>query len=258
MTALTMRILSLGRRDVVVRPLEEPDRPAAGALLAAAFPDKLAAMLGDRRGLARTLRGRPVTYPFAAALFADLLRAGRPPEVWVADAEGVVAGVVEVRDPTRPAARAPTWRVLRRHLGRRRALRSWLFQIVFHAAPLNDDRLHVDAVAVDPAIQRGGVGSALMRFVLDEAARRGKAAVTLYCIDRNDGARRFYGRLGFTVARRERLGPLRHLLGFAAADLMLAQVGGVSDDPPDTDAAGDEGADVPDAEAQSGTGTRSV
>jgi predicted N-acetyltransferase YhbS len=99
-----------------------------------------------------------------------------------------------------------------------------VFQTIFHVAPLSAYRLHVDAVAVHPAAQGGGVGSAMVRFVLEEAARRGKLAVTLYCIDRNEGARRLYRRLGFVVSRHERLGALRPILGFAATDLMRAEV----------------------------------
>jgi len=217
---------------VIVRPLEETDRAAAGVVLAAAFPDKLAAMVGDRRGLAQALRGAPPEYPYAAALFADLLHMDDPPAAWVAERAGVVVGVVEVRDPARPAARPPVWRILRRHLGPWRTVRALLFQTIFHMTPLSADRLHMDVVAVHPTARGGGVGSSMVRFVLEEATRRGKVAVTLYCIDRNEGARRLYRRLGFVVWRHERLGALRLILGFAATDLMRAEVdAGVDGEP---------------------------
>ncbi|GEM_PF-778860 len=247
---------------VLVRPLEESDRPAAGVVLAAAFPDKLTAMVGDRRGLARALRGEPPEYPFAAALFADLVHTEDPPAVWVAERDGSVVGVVEVRDPDRLAARPPVRRILRRHLGPWRALRALVFQTIFHVAPLSADRLHVDAVAVHPAAQGGGVGSAMTRFVLEEAARRGKLAVTLYCIDRNEGARRLYRRLGFVVWRHERLWALRPILGFSATDLMRAEVAaGVEGEHArivDVPAQRDNGAGAAAQVSSSDTGTRLV
>jgi len=246
---------------VLVRPLEEADRPAAGVVLAAAFPDKLAAMVGDRRGLARALRGEPPEYPYAAALFADLLHMDDPPAAWVAERDGCVVGVVEVRDPGRPAARPPVRRILRRHLGPWRTLRALLFQTIFHMTPLSADRLHVDVVAVHPAARGGGVGSNMVRFLLEEAARRGKVAVTLYCIDRNEGARRLYRRLGFVVWRHERLGALRFILGFAATDLMRAEVAaGVDGEPAgisDATAQRDPGRGVAQV-SRNGAGTRLV
>lgn len=210
--------------DIVIRPLELSDRAAAGRVLAAAFPDKMAALLGDRRGLSRALRGEPYEHPAAAPLFADLLHVARPPVVWVADAGGTILGVLEVRDPARPVDGGSAWRVMRARLGIWRAPRARLFFAVFHSGRLRPQELHIDAVAVAPRAQGRGVGSALVRSALTEAARRQKQAVTLYCIDRNDGARRLYERCGFAVVKRERLGPLRHLLGFAATDLMRAQV----------------------------------
>lgn len=208
----------------MIRPLEESDRAAAGKVLAAAFPDKLAAMLGDRRGLSRSLRGESYVHPAAAPLFGDLLHVRRPPEAWVADARGVILGILEVYDPARPLKDGSVWSIVRRRLGARRAPRAWLFLKVFHSGRFRPQELHVHAVGVSPSAQGRGVGSALVSFALAEAARRHKEAVTLYCIDRNDDARRLYERLGFSVTKRERLGPLRHLLGFAATDLMRIQV----------------------------------
>jgi [ribosomal protein S18]-alanine N-acetyltransferase len=62
------------------------------------------------------------------------------------------------------------------------------------------DELHINTLAVDPARRRAGLGSALMRQVLEEAAREGAQRATLEVRASNAPARRLYAALGFVEA----------------------------------------------------------
>lgn len=64
------------------------------------------------------------------------------------------------------------------------------------------DEAHVTTIAVAPALRGGGLGTALMLELLQEA-RRGEARVaTLDVRVSNEEAQRLYARLGFAVAGR--------------------------------------------------------
>ena len=56
--------------------------------------------------------------------------------------------------------------------------------------------LYIDDLCVDEARRGEHIGEALFRFVLGEARRLGCADVTLNVWEGNDGARRFYERMG--------------------------------------------------------------
>jgi ribosomal-protein-alanine N-acetyltransferase len=61
----------------------------------------------------------------------------------------------------------------------------------------------VQTVAVAPAAQGGGLGSRLLRRLLDQAAQRGARTVLLEMAAGNGAARRLYARNGFEqIARR--------------------------------------------------------
>ena len=62
------------------------------------------------------------------------------------------------------------------------------------------EELHINNVAVAPALRGRGAGSALIREVLREGARMGARRATLEVRRSNDEARRLYERLGFSVA----------------------------------------------------------
>jgi ribosomal-protein-alanine N-acetyltransferase len=61
------------------------------------------------------------------------------------------------------------------------------------------DEIHINNVAVLPQYRGRGMGSAVLRHVLDEARRLGAARATLEVRASNEGARRLYERLGFHV-----------------------------------------------------------
>lgn len=61
------------------------------------------------------------------------------------------------------------------------------------------DELHVNTIAVDPALRRRGLAARLMYHVMAEAARAGATRATLEVRRSNDAARALYERLGFSV-----------------------------------------------------------
>jgi [ribosomal protein S18]-alanine N-acetyltransferase len=62
------------------------------------------------------------------------------------------------------------------------------------------DEIHINNVAILPALRGRGIGTQLMRRVFDEARRMGARRATLEVRASNEGARRLYERLGFYVA----------------------------------------------------------
>ena len=62
------------------------------------------------------------------------------------------------------------------------------------------DEIHINNVALRPALRGQGLGTALMQHVFAEARRLGARRVTLEVRASNAGARRLYERLGFYVA----------------------------------------------------------
>jgi ribosomal protein S18 acetylase RimI-like enzyme len=86
---------------------------------------------------------------------------------------------------------------------------------------LDNDRFLVDGICVARGQRSRGIGTLLLAGLYDEAARRGYRAIRLDVIDANWRARALYEREGFVATRTERLGPLRHLFGFAASTTMV-------------------------------------
>lgn len=62
------------------------------------------------------------------------------------------------------------------------------------------DELHINTIAVDPLHRRAGLGTTLMRHVMEEAVRAGVRRATLEVRASNEPARRLYAGLGFTEA----------------------------------------------------------
>jgi ribosomal protein S18 acetylase RimI-like enzyme len=191
---------------ITVRPLFDDDRRAAARVFVRAFPDKMSALLGRRHGVAE-------------ALIAELLAPG--PNSWVAaDEQAGVVGVALCIDRNLPSPGLTSWRIYRRHLPPLAAVRAFVVGRYVFTDRLSDDMLYVDAIAVEPAWQGRGIGRALMRFVTDEARRRGRTSLTLWVIDRNHRARELYEKLGFERRRTLHTKLLKPLVGFATSDYM--------------------------------------
>lgn len=62
------------------------------------------------------------------------------------------------------------------------------------------DEIHINNVALRPALRGRGLGTALIRRVFEEAARLGAKRATLEVRASNLGARRLYERLGFYLS----------------------------------------------------------
>jgi ribosomal-protein-alanine N-acetyltransferase len=62
------------------------------------------------------------------------------------------------------------------------------------------DELHINTIAVDRSRRRQGLATALMRYVLEDAARGGAVRATLEVRRSNDAAQQLYERLGFKVS----------------------------------------------------------
>jgi len=61
------------------------------------------------------------------------------------------------------------------------------------------DEIHINNVAVLPALRGRGIGTRLLQRVFEEARRLGARRATLEVRRSNEGARRLYERLGFKV-----------------------------------------------------------
>jgi ribosomal protein S18 acetylase RimI-like enzyme len=86
---------------------------------------------------------------------------------------------------------------------------------------LDNDRFLVDGICVSRAHRGKGIGTLLLAGLYDEARQRGYRSIRLDVIDANWRARALYERQGFLATRTERLGPLKHLFGFAASTTMV-------------------------------------
>jgi ribosomal protein S18 acetylase RimI-like enzyme len=190
---------------VRVRLMTEDDRAAVGLVLARALSDKWASMLPSRPEV-------------AAALLADL--SAPSPTTWVAEAEGRVVGVLLTEEQSRSFWGHGHWRVLRRRLRLMATVRAAAFLTVFHWVKFPETHLYVDSIAVDPAFQGRGMGTMLLDAVTQEARRRGKRALWLYCVERNTRARALYERYGFRFLKRDDLWWCAWLLGFRKTDLL--------------------------------------
>jgi predicted N-acetyltransferase YhbS len=92
----------------------------------------------------------------------------QPPEdVLVAEVDGAVVGYVKLRRPT--------------------------------DLPSHRHVLQVNGLAVDPTVQRRGVGRTLLVAAIDEARRRGARRLTLHVLGSNPGALALYAACGFVV-----------------------------------------------------------
>jgi ribosomal protein S18 acetylase RimI-like enzyme len=98
---------------------------------------------------------------------ADFFAKDPPEDVLVAELDGAVVGYVKLRRPTD----LPSHRHVRQ----------------------------VNGLAVDPAVQRHGVGRALLLAAIDEARRRGARRLTLQVLGTNPGALALYTGCGFEV-----------------------------------------------------------
>jgi ribosomal-protein-alanine N-acetyltransferase len=115
------------------------------------------------------------------------------------DLEGILA--VDAATFERPWTRAMyEWEWTHSDVARFYVARSGGAVIAYCAGWAIFDELHVNNLAVDPGWRRRGVASALLTFVLQDAAAEGATRATLEVRRSNDPARLLYERFGFTFA----------------------------------------------------------
>jgi ribosomal-protein-alanine N-acetyltransferase len=130
------------------------------------------------------------------------------PAVWIdrlegdADLEGVL--FVESESFTNPWTREMyAWELQNRAVCHIYVVRMAGRPVVgFCAFWLVVDEIHINNVAILPELRGRGMGTTLMQHVFAEARRLGARRATLEVRGSNEGARRLYERLGFTVAGR--------------------------------------------------------
>ena len=131
--------------------------------------------------------------------------ADRPP-YWIdpltgdEDLDGLLA--VEAESFTNPWTRAMyAWELQNRSVCHIYVVRTPEAPVVgFCAFWLVVDEIHVNNVALLPQHRGHGMGTALLRHILEEGRRLGAKRATLEVRASNEGARRLYERLGFTVS----------------------------------------------------------
>ena len=88
-------------------------------------------------------------------------------------------------------------------------------------AELEDDgSLYLSGIALFPEHRGRGIGTRLMASVDDRARALGRSRLSLICFERNQGAMRWYRRLGFEELARRPLVP-HPLLHYADGDAVL-------------------------------------
>ena len=115
------------------------------------------------------------------------------------DLEGILA--VDAATFDRPWTRAMyEWEWTHSDVARFWVARSAGGVIAYCAGWIVFDELHINNLAVGPPWRRRGVASALLAFVLQEAAVEGATRATLEVRRSNEPARRLYERFGFAFA----------------------------------------------------------
>jgi ribosomal protein S18 acetylase RimI-like enzyme len=181
----------------------ESRRAEAASLYWEAFGGKLNTVLGPA--------------PRARAFVAATLR---PDHCFTAtDPDGRLLGIAGFKSPE-GAFVGGTRRDMRRTYGRFGALwRGAALWMLSHE--VDNHRFLVDGIAVTRDARGQGIGTALLDALCTEGRARGYGSIRLEVIDSNWRARALYDRQGFMPIRTERLGPLRHLFGFASATTMV-------------------------------------
>lgn len=194
--------------ELQIRRMRSSDLTAVAEILELSFGGKMAA----------AMPGRPEA---GARLMAEAALLGR--DAWVADDGGVI-GLLTLQDSKRPWFGHAQWSLVRRVRPLRRALRALIFLILFHSVDFAASELYLETMAVHPVARGQGVGSALLRFADEEARRRGRTSVSLYCIRDNPSARALYVRYGYRIVRSEDLWWCSPVLGFRITDQMRREL----------------------------------
>jgi [ribosomal protein S18]-alanine N-acetyltransferase len=116
------------------------------------------------------------------------------------DLDGVLA--VEAESFTNPWTRAMyAWELQNRSVCHIYVVRTRDHRVAgFCAFWLVFDEIHLNNVAMLPHLRGQGIGTALLQHIVEEGRRLGAKRATLEVRASNEGARRLYERLGFSVS----------------------------------------------------------
>lgn len=155
----------------------------------------------------------------AIALLAETLNPGSSLVARARDGE--LLGVAGYKTPM-GAFFSIEFTVLRRHFGFAGAV--WRGAIL--SLPMRKPEagtLLMDGIFVTERARGQGVGTFLLRAIKRKARAHGCSSVRLDVIDTNPRAWQLYEREGFRAVAVRRLGPFRHIFGFASATTMIAR-----------------------------------
>jgi ribosomal protein S18 acetylase RimI-like enzyme len=182
------------------------------------FPDELrldAAVLYDAAFGAKL----SIAIPNKDSRLAVLREAFNPSSCFVAMSDGELVGIAGFKTTTGSLTGGMTFGKLRAQLGLMKALRASLILALFERK-LTKGELLMDGISVSPKMRGSGIGSSLLRQLIDYARIGGYRTLRLDVIDTNPSARRLYERIGFVATSTAKFGYLRWLLGFGAATTM--------------------------------------
>ncbi len=140
-----------------------------------------------------------------------------------ASLESKLVGLAGFHTPDGSLTGGITAGVLLTQLGVFRGLRAIAIFSLYERKP-KPGQLLMDGIAVHRDYRGHGIGSRLLRKIVDYARQNGFATIRLDVIDTNPGARRLYERRGFIPVRSERFPFLRWLLGFGGSTVMESRV----------------------------------
>jgi ribosomal protein S18 acetylase RimI-like enzyme len=187
-----------GVTGIHIRPARREDAEASASLITMT-PGGLPDLVGDPRVALRLARS---AFTVAGSVGQIIRFSGAE---WDRRAQSRT-GMALMR-----AARLRFWRVVREGLRHAR---------VTH--PIAWDSLYVISLAVAPDHRSQGVGSALLRRVVEEALQAGLRSVSLDVALRNEGAIRFYQREGFVTVAEGHAPPRRGSPDVASLRMELA------------------------------------
>ena len=183
----------------MIRPARPEDAPQAAYLMYLSGPSFALTILGGPEshaiGVLRKL------FPIPNHLYSHTY-------AFVAEAKGKVVGLFLGFD-------RKEWEAARRAMGRElgfrwfKIVRPWhlprvippLLDLARTFEPLSDEDYLIQMLAVLPKVRRRGIATRLIEFAAERARSKGLKRLVLDVLIENEGARRFYERMGFRAVK---------------------------------------------------------
>lgn len=185
-------------KQIVIRPARPEDAPVAARLQYLAGPGIAMALFGKPESNA--IRVLTELFPIPDHMFSYT-------HACVAERDDQVVGLLLGFDgKTMEAAERAAGRIGFRLF---KIIRPWhiprlvlgIIDLERASVPVSDEEWLVQMIAVLPEVRRQGIGRQLMEFAESQAQSKGLKKLVLDVIVENEGARRFYERLGFQAVK---------------------------------------------------------